>query len=360
MQIEPSTLRDRVCLLWTFRNFRRLSPLLLSAREKTLVNTLYRSSAGVISNSYDPVLVIGVVEDFVPMDDAAETVLAAARKALAPQEKREEKIVATPAPVMAKAAADSGSRRAKAARRDAEKSGEREIAADDAAWPRFSWRKFSAAQALDPKGKAGKAAAAKAAAYRAAASGSKTSAAGPSMLRRMTAKFATAAGALFLCVLSVVAWHRMEAVPDSQAENRPEYKQTSSAEAPQSMQSVVLAGEPASAPAAATKLVADPEFSRPEFIRPENTKSDFLKTDAAKVETAKPTASVPADIVAKPAPIAASKAAVKPITVAAAVPPTIPKPMQKLRVRAAASSLPLTAQASEIEATRRSAAICVP
>jgi TonB family protein len=354
MQIEPSTLRDRVCLLWTFRNFRRLSPLLLSAREKALVNTLYRNSAGVISNSHDPVLVIGVVEDFVPMDDAAEVALAVVSPALVPQKRRQEKIVATPAPVIvtAKAGADSGSRPAKAARRDAEKSAKREIAADGTAWPRFSWRKFSAAKASDPKGKAGKAAAAKAAAYRAAASGSKTSATRPSMLRRMTAKFATAAGALFLCVLSVAAWHRMEAVPDSQAENRPEYKQTRSAEAPQSVSPVVLASESASAPAAATKLVADPEFSRPEFIRPESTKSDFLKTDAAKLETAKPTPSMPADIVAKPAPSVAVSEAVKPTTIAAAVPPTMPKPAQKLRTRDAASSLPLAGQASEIEATR--------
>src|ERR1035438_5002553 len=67
------TFKERVALLWTFRNFRRLSTPLLNSRENTLINTLYRTHAVVISASYDPSAVIGVVEDFVPsMENVAQ------------------------------------------------------------------------------------------------------------------------------------------------------------------------------------------------------------------------------------------------------------------------------------------------
>lgn len=59
------TFWQRVYLLWTFRNFRRLSPPLLNHRQVALINNLAIKNAGVVSNSYDPFLVIGVVENFV-------------------------------------------------------------------------------------------------------------------------------------------------------------------------------------------------------------------------------------------------------------------------------------------------------
>src|ERR1017187_6598118 len=59
------TPRQRICLLWTYRHFRQLSMPLLNGRERTLVNELFRN-ADVMPQSYNPSLVIGVVEKFVP------------------------------------------------------------------------------------------------------------------------------------------------------------------------------------------------------------------------------------------------------------------------------------------------------
>jgi len=57
---------QRVYLIWTFRNFRRLSLPLLNSRQAAMVNELFRIHSGVVSHNYDPWLVIGVVENFVP------------------------------------------------------------------------------------------------------------------------------------------------------------------------------------------------------------------------------------------------------------------------------------------------------
>src|ERR1700676_3271346 len=65
VRVELS-LWQRLYLLWTFRNFRQLSIPLLNPRQRTLVNALFRSTAGVVSHSHNPLPVIGVVENFVP------------------------------------------------------------------------------------------------------------------------------------------------------------------------------------------------------------------------------------------------------------------------------------------------------
>ena len=57
--------RQRLALLWTFRNFRQLSVPLLNRREQMLVNSLFRHNANVEPYS-DDVPVIGVIENFVP------------------------------------------------------------------------------------------------------------------------------------------------------------------------------------------------------------------------------------------------------------------------------------------------------
>ena len=57
--------RQRLALLWTFRNFRQLSVPLLNRREQMLVNSLFRNNANVEPYS-DDVPVIGVIENFVP------------------------------------------------------------------------------------------------------------------------------------------------------------------------------------------------------------------------------------------------------------------------------------------------------
>jgi TonB family protein len=65
MRVEPS-LRQRIRLLWAFRNFRQLSLPLLTSRQRALVNELFRDHADAASRSETPFLVIGLVENFVP------------------------------------------------------------------------------------------------------------------------------------------------------------------------------------------------------------------------------------------------------------------------------------------------------
>jgi protein TonB len=65
VRVEPS-FWQRVYLLWTFRNFRRLSIPLLNSRQRELVYALFRDGAGTVSQSHNPWLAIGVVENFVP------------------------------------------------------------------------------------------------------------------------------------------------------------------------------------------------------------------------------------------------------------------------------------------------------
>jgi TonB family protein len=57
--------RQRLYLLWTFRNFHHLSVRLLNPRQRELVNSLFRHDAGFIADVEDETLVIGVVENFV-------------------------------------------------------------------------------------------------------------------------------------------------------------------------------------------------------------------------------------------------------------------------------------------------------
>jgi TonB family protein len=58
--------KQRIYLLWTFRNFRQLSLPLLSGRQRRLVNDVFLNGAKATKVAGDPSLVIGVVENFVP------------------------------------------------------------------------------------------------------------------------------------------------------------------------------------------------------------------------------------------------------------------------------------------------------
>src|ERR1700691_1587876 len=60
------TLWQRVYLLWTFRNFRQLSVLLLNSRQLDLVSTLFRKTPGTVSHLDELGPVVGVIENFVP------------------------------------------------------------------------------------------------------------------------------------------------------------------------------------------------------------------------------------------------------------------------------------------------------
>ena len=130
----------------------------------------------------------------------------------------------------------------------------------------------------------------------------------PSSLPRVAwSRPATTVGALSLCIISVVAWHRIQGVPGSQAHNQPRLRQ---------MNAIALPNSPHSA--------------KPATIA-EN-----------------PTVSAPPAAVTQP--LAAPEAAVKPASIAT----VIPTPKQGIRVHDAASTLnlPLSGQDSGIEASR--------
>ena len=201
--------KERLALLWTFRNFRRLSTPLLNARENALVNTLYRSRARVLSSSYDPSIVIGVVEDFEPSIEVMapevvpqkvvtqkidlQTIVAQRNEAqkavaqkvlprktdapLAPKKEPQPKVV-----VMERVEIAPKSRPVSSA-------------------PKVAWSTVAMARL---------ATAARLVTFK------------PVISQRVVARLATTVGAVSLCIVSVVAWHRIEAVPGSQAHNRPQ------------------------------------------------------------------------------------------------------------------------------------------
>jgi TonB family protein len=126
-------------------------------------------------------------------------------------------------------------------------------------------------------------------------------------------RLATTVSALSLCIIFVVAWHRIQAIPASQAHNQPRLQQIDAITLPNSPPSVGPAATIAESPAA----IAPP---------------------AATAQ-----------------PLAAPEAAVKPASIAAVIPTlVISKPKRVIRVHHAASTpnLPLSGQDSDIQASR--------
>lgn len=289
--------KERIPLLWTFRNFRRLSPLLLNSRENLLVNSLYHSHPRAKSTLYDPSDVIGVVEDFVPMAEVAVPKPVPEKIVL-------EKIVAQNIPALPIVP-------------------EQLLAPkmDVPPTPRERPRKMAKGRTRVKSGTPGN-----------TPRGERFHRSTPGLAsfslavsRRVMARLATAVGALSLCALSVVAWHRMEAVPNSQARNRPQFEQVSATTL--SGAPIVLAAPISSAPAAA--LVADPDapIQRTSF--------------PAAIPTATPAAGVPAE----PVPVAAIPAA--------AATPAGPEPKPTPRVPNVSTRVPrLPVEDGGIHATR--------
>jgi TonB family protein len=158
VRVELS-LWQRIYLLWTFRNFRQLSIPLLNPRQRTLVNALFRNSAGVASHSHNPLPVIGVVENFVPPTVRIDA-------SPAQKKERQEKVVPKRAEVEPKP--------------DSVRSSS----------PKFAWPTLASTVAV-----------------------------------------------LSLCIISVVVWHRIQAIPASQAHNQPRLQQINGIAVPNSPQS---------------------------------------------------------------------------------------------------------------------------
>lgn len=222
---------QRVYLLWTFRNFRQLPIPLLNSRQRALVNTLFRNRAGVVSDSPDSSLAIGVVENFVPL-----TVRSGASPAPKKERQEEKRVVAPRA----------------------------EIAPKPKAAPRSS-------------------------------------------TRIARPRLATTVGVLSLCAISVMAWHRIQGIPGSQAHDQPRPQQVNGTTPPNSSRS---------------------------------------RTPSAIGE--RPAAIVPSEAIAQPHAVA--KSAVQPASIAT----RFPGPKQEISIPARASTpnLQLSGQDSRMQASR--------
>jgi protein TonB len=212
------TPRQRICLLWTFRHFRQLSMPLLNGRERTLVNELFRN-ADVMPQSYNPSLVIGVVEKFVP--PTASDAPPAPQPA--PKKERKEQVVAPSAKNLP------------------------QVHLAPPPSPKFVWPTFAWPRQINSRQQA----------FRLTASKVATS-------RLVTSKLATTVGALFLCVIFVSGWHRMQATPSSEAPNQSRLQQINSLVLPESsrLEKPAIIARSSTAvvpPSVATQIAVAPE-----------------------------------------------------------------------------------------------------
>src|ERR1035437_4990895 len=283
------SLRQRIYLLWTFRNFHQLSVPLLNSRQRELVNTLFRNNARVVSHSYNRLLAIGVVENFVPPP---------------------VQIGASPAqiPVQIKE------------RQEGEVAPHAEIAPKPnlvpSSSPRFAQSKLATSK-LASKLATSKLAMSKLATSMLATSRRATSKLATSS--RAMSRLATTGGALCLCIVSVVAWHRIEGIPRSQAHNQPRLQPITMTALPNSPH----VAKPAAAIAESPTAIATPPAAQP------------LAAPEAAVTPASINAVIPASI-------------------RTSIPAAIPTPKRAIRVHDAASTpnLPLSVQNSSIQASR--------
>lgn len=245
--IEPSSFWQRAYLLWTFRNFRQLSLPLLNSRQTALINNLFHEHPEAVSHRYDPWLVIGVVENFVPPPIVIDATLAVqidaslAMKAKLPEEVAGLELAPLVVPIEA----------APAAKIDApavakkEGPGEEENAAIESvesarqdvpgrSYPPIAARVRFIAHGVVTFGRAAsgfvaskleaskmgtQTAASKIQSSRTAATRLIASKVGTSKVT--ISRMATAIGAIGLCICFVITWHRIGAVPGSQAHNSP-------------------------------------------------------------------------------------------------------------------------------------------
>jgi TonB family protein len=270
VRVELS-LKQRIYLLWTFRNFRQLSVPLLNSRQRALVNALFRNNAGVVSHSHNRTLAIGVVENFVP-----PPVRVGASPAQIPVQikERQEKVAAPRAQIAPKPnLAPSSS-------------------------PRFAWSKLATSKLAT----------------------SRLATASLAISTLSMSRLATTGGVLSLCIISVVAWHRIEGIPSSQAHNQPRLQQINVIAPPNS-----------------------PHFAKPAAAIAESTTA--IPSPAATVR-----------------PRIATEAAVVPASINTVIPTSIPTPKRASRVHDAASTpnLPLSSQDNGIQASRAPLSFAYP
>jgi hypothetical protein len=243
--VEPS-FWQRVYLLWTFRNFRQLSLPLLNSRQTALINNLFRQHAAVVSHEYEPSLEIGVVENFVP--PAIEIGATLAAETDASPAVKEELLEQTAGQYVAPAVIPIAAAPAMKAdvppavkKEKAEKEGidRAEIAPKNALGrffaPIISWLRLASSNLAAPKPAASR----------------------PQVSRIVISRFAAAIGALSLCVCFIVAFHRIGAVPGSQAHSSP--PQLNSPDSPSAPGPTSVAENPATAPEMTPQVGAGPD-----------------------------------------------------------------------------------------------------
>ena len=295
--VEPS-FWQRVYLLWTFRNFRKLSLPLLNPRQTALINNLFREHAAVVSPEYEPWLQIGVIENFAPpaieiaAPLAAKTADSPAMKAKLP-EPTAPQYVAPPVTPIAVAPAIEADVPPAVRMEEAEKEG----AVIDRA-------EFAPSNSLDrsfaPRFPRLRLALSNLAAFKPAAF--KPAASRPQVSRIVIYKFAAAIGALSLCVCLILAFHRFGPVPGSQAHSSP--PQLNSPESPSAPEPTPVAEDPATVPEA-TPATDDPA-TVPEAAPQAGDAPDIaVKPSPAKVASSTPTTTTPqagdaTDIAVKP------------------------------------------------------------
>jgi protein TonB len=307
VRVELS-LRQRIYLLWTFRNFRQLPVPLLNPRQRALVNRVFRNGVGVLPHLDNPSLVIGVVENFVPLaapiDPPAPVQISAQRRAQEPAgiEEQQERAVARSAEIVL------GPNRVSSSSR---KFGWPRFAWPKIAWPKFAWGKL----------KVSKLRTSSLALSRLALSGLTISRL--SLSKLALSRIATTIGALSLCIISVGAWHRMQTVPSSQAHDQPRLQQIAAIAAPDSPR-----------PAEPTTIAENPAVSVP-------------LTASAQIPSAKEAGVIPASMGTE-VPVHTSV----PIPTSSAIPTATPKRAIRIPHAASTPNLAFSSPDSSIQASR--------
>ena len=245
--VEPS-FWQRVYLLWTFRNFRQLSLPLLNSRQTALINNLFLEHAAVVSHEYEPWLEIGVVENFVPpaieigSTLAEKTAASPAVKAKLPEQTAGRCAAPQVIPITAAPAVEADVPQAVKPEK-AEKEG-----------ARIDRSEFAPSNALDrsfaPRFPRLRLALSNLAAFKPGASR-------PPVSRIVIFRFAAAIGALSLCACFIVTFHRIVAVPGSQAHSSP--PQLNSQDSPSAPEPTSVPEDPATVPEATPQAGDAPE-----------------------------------------------------------------------------------------------------
>lgn len=227
------SLWQRAYLLWTFRNFRRLSLPLLNSRQAIMVHALAQRNAGQVSRSYDPSLVIGVVESFkFPLVVPGTATVAKAEPPPAAQEAAAE--AATTEAVATDEGPPAISKKWSSAQPAWAKGPTEEHRPEIGArsrigWLKTVWLKIELLKLERPRFTSFKPVWSRPAWLKLGLPKLQLSRRGwiksewPKLGSNelSASRLATAAGVLLLCIGSIVAWHRMGAVAGSEAHTRP-------------------------------------------------------------------------------------------------------------------------------------------